>query len=394
MGVCVSRVRVDPRGCGGASRRMTDRRTALGRSPRVRGSPSGQNFPCLGVGSIPAGAGEPRRQRPQPAAPRVDPRGCGGAMRTITTANGGEGRSPRVRGSRWSNRRSPPRSGSIPAGAGEPSARRRRGSPKRVDPRGCGGAGRRGSRSCGIGGRSPRVRGSRLGVRPGEGQGGSIPAGAGEPRGLRWGGSRGWVDPRGCGGADRKTTKLPLMQGRSPRVRGSLLGRSRGVVDVGSIPAGAGEPAWPLEVASRRGVDPRGCGGAACRSAAPGLTAGRSPRVRGSHDDGGNTANIYGSIPAGAGEPSVEVGQGQGGGVDPRGCGGAGWHDRSASASPGRSPRVRGSLYSVFSRNRHVGSIPAGAGEPQIRCKQRQPLGVDPRGCGGAANRAVSNSAD
>ena len=327
-------------------------------------------------------------------AARVDPRGCGGAAGATGDRRLGQGRSPRVRGSRAPEGGGVRQRGSIPAGAGEPGGGEAAHAGSGVDPRGCGGAGWVFDPEKAKEGRSPRVRGSRSDGAVPEVALGSIPAGAGEPRGLRWGGSRGWVDPRGCGGADRKTTKLPLMQGRSPRVRGSLLGRSRGVVDVGSIPAGAGEPAWPLEVASRRGVDPRGCGGAACRSAAPGLTAGRSPRVRGSHDDGGNTANIYGSIPAGAGEPSVEVGQGQGGGVDPRGCGGAGWHDRSASASPGRSPRVRGSLYSVFSRNRHVGSIPAGAGEPQIRCKQRQPLGVDPRGCGGAANRAVSNSAD
>ena len=233
------------------------------------------------------------------------------------------GRSPRVRGSRreaWQSERG---CGSIPACAGEPILMGARSNVIRVDPRVCGGAG-------GLfvvyrfgGGRSPRVRGSRGRSRQVSGRPGSIPACAGEPgRGTGAPLSPG-VDPRVCGGAVEHPLQVTARPGRSPRVRGSL-GSLRGEDGAGgSIPACAGEPPFSPWPASCDRVDPRVCGGATRAYCARRLMPGRSPRVRGSLYKGPTGFFVSRSIPACAGEPVYRVGHGGVSGVDPRVCGGA-----------------------------------------------------------------------
>ena len=133
------------------------------------------------------------------------------------------GRSPRARGSPDAHVRRLFKKGSIPACAGEPRTtwvfRWRFG----VDPRVRGGAGSRRRCPRGHRGRSPRARGSHLGGLECRLVVGSIPACAGEPtarsstiRGLR-------VDPRVRGGACCAVHKISSPNGRSPRARGSPL---------------------------------------------------------------------------------------------------------------------------------------------------------------------------
>ena len=71
-------------------------------------------------------------------------------------------------------------------------------------------------------------------------------------------------------------------------------------------------------------------------------------------------------------------------GVDPRGCGGAADTSGHSSSSLGRSPRVRGSPLARAGDWNTRGSIPAGAGEPFGVSAFLVAMGVDPRGCGGA----------
>ena len=220
----------------------------------------------------------------------------------------------------------------------------RDGSLCRVDPRVCGGAIRSAVLRSETPGRSPRVRGSH-GLRSGKGQlRGSIPACAGEPsRGcptLTYSG----VDPRVCGGARGMGGGIQSASGRSPRVRGS---RPKGEVDAafsGSIPACAGEPDGGSVIHASKGVDPRVCGGATLVTITRRTRPGRSPRVRGSRQGVSDYRPFPGSIPACAGEPSGPAGRGAGGGVDPRVCGGARACSPIRAPSRGRSPRVRGSL--------------------------------------------------
>ena len=173
---------------------------------------------------------------------RVYPRGCGGAPPVSLDGLAKTGLSPRVRGSRRRARRRVHREGSIPAGAGEPLALVPGHPRKRVYPRGCGGAHSVKSGVDPLPGLSPRVRGSPAGLASSFCSAGSIPAGAGEPSGSLGKGARTGVYPRGCGGAAKKTRPRCSFLGLSPRVWGSpkflLLRPAMG----GSIPAGAGEP--------------------------------------------------------------------------------------------------------------------------------------------------------
>ncbi len=233
---------VDPRGCGEAEALLEDCEDDEGRSPRVRGSRVQPTALRVVLGSIPAGAGKPSGNTACPCPGRVDPRGCGEARKEDPETFARMGRSPRVRGSHGHLPRQSPRRGSIPAGAGKP--RRYIPPPvgNGVDPRGCGeaiydeetvGADR---------GRSPRVRGSRGAAGRLRGRRGSIPAGAGKPRPAHSLESRFRVDPRGCGEAERIEQRIDDVAGRSPRVRGSpnlILSHN---YSWGSIPAGAGKP--------------------------------------------------------------------------------------------------------------------------------------------------------
>ena len=91
-----------------------------------------------------------------------------------------------------------------------------------------------------------------------------------------------------------------------------------------------------------------------------------------------------GSIPAGAGEPARETPRFRLAWVYPRGCGGAQNRSVAATSCRGLSPRVRGSPFQIFPDRVKRGSIPAGAGEPRCRIFCRPCERVYPRGCGGA----------
>ncbi len=273
-----------------------------GRSPRVRGRLMRRCVGSAGRRSIPAGAGETRSKSSKPNWRQVDPRGCGGDRTAAIRVYFRVGRSPRVRG------RPVDRQGccfdrrSIPAGAGETGMVRALGLPRRVDPRGCGGDDRRPYRRRGGLGRSPRVRGRHTPTSGIRGIVGSIPAGAGETHERKNPQHDFWVDPRGCGGDSRRRLTPVAGTGRSPRVRGRRRQAERPGGDARSIPAGAGETSrrWANQQATR--VDPRGCGGDRRHESKREFRAGRSPRVRGRQQAALQQVRHTGSIPAGAGE--------------------------------------------------------------------------------------------
>ena len=93
-----------------------------------------------------------------------------------------------------------------------------------------------------------------------------------------------------------------LSQGRSPRVRGRRIGNLDHQDDIRSIPACAGETSHGNTCESLLWVDPRVCGGDAFRLTKPANIKGRSPRVRGRRGGVRFNPNIEGSIPACAGE--------------------------------------------------------------------------------------------
>ena len=396
--------RVHPRVCGGAERQRA----------RVRRLD----------GSIPACAGEPGLLRMQADLIRVHPRVCGGACGCGMATVEYEGPSPRVRGAKITMRRfgdargpsprvrgspSPIRPrvrsfGSIPACAGEPIPRRpasrwagsipacagslavRRPELReyRVHPRVCGGADRKAQLGQMSGGPSPRVRGSRTDDHRRWCTDGSIPACAGEPLCQGDGSKSMRVHPRVCGGAVGAASNTVGVTGPSPRVRGSQVTNDHGVCGVGSIPACAGEPALTDDLDLVLRVHPRVCGGAKVWQRARIVSAGPSPRVRGSPAVVDMDQSSQGSIPACAGEPLLGRLQRFVPGVHPRVCGGASCGPASSGAIFGPSPRVRGSRRAARRSQGPRGSIPACAGEPDGGDQRRCVQGVHPRVCGGA----------
>ena len=245
------------------------------------------------------------------------------------------------------------------------------------------------ARSRSFGGRSPRMRGSHVGRELRQRGDGSIPADAGEPSSVSFVSCVSRVDPRGCGGAPTRRTASRSCGGRSPRMRGSPKGAAWGTAIPGSIPADAGEPLGGGIHVSKRRVDPRGCGGAQRGKPKSMIASGRSPRMRGSRLAGHGGPISVGSIPADAGEPGQRRCAECASGVDPRGCGGAAGATGARRGGRGRSPRMRGSLSPIALDRGRVGSIPADAGEPGSFPLPGVLLRVDPRGCGGA-ERAIS----
>ena len=114
------RWRVYPRECGGTSAISGGRGRCMGLSPRVRGNPGAPACHAAHRGSIPASAGEPSAEGLPCHASRVYPRECGGTGRPELAGDGGVGLSPRVRGNHEGPQQQPVGVGSIPASAGEP----------------------------------------------------------------------------------------------------------------------------------------------------------------------------------------------------------------------------------------------------------------------------------
>ena len=363
---------------------MTEPWLVRGRSPRVRGSQRDQLAFHAHRRSIPACAGEPRHRRCRRWCRGVDPRVCGGAQSGFGVFQRRKGRSPRVRGSLERGESATLAAGSIPACAGEPSLSNSKEKISWVDPRVCGGAWYRDCRRVLPGGRSPRVRGSLLRRSRVDRSRGSIPACAGEPADLGILSFCRRVDPRVCGGAEGGHAFEDAVEGRSPRVRGSRRSSRLGPWSTRSIPAGAGEPPHRGPRRGWRRVDPRVCGGAEVAHRGGDGAAGRSPRVRGSRRLNAAGLGHRGSIPACAGEPARPTQGRPLKRVDPRVCGGAVRCAVCGDRIWGRSPRVRGSRGTTTTTQTTVGSIPACAGEPRRVAYPINCCGVDPRVCGGA----------
>ena len=116
---------------------------------------------------------------------------------------------------------------------------------------------------------------------------------------------------------------------------------------------------------------------------AEGLAAGLSPRVRGNPTPPRKPPSRPGSIPACAGEPEIRAKSVYSARVYPRVCGGTlSWRRRPAAAA-GLSPRVRGNQHFADPGIEPRGSIPACAGEPLAALMRSASAWVYPRVCGG-----------
>ena len=189
-----------PRASGGTYLAEGAASLATGLSPRERGNPPQRGEVGRRKGTIPARAGEPRRDDARPRARRDYPRASGGTTMTTWPPYSSRGLSPRERGNQLGSDELTIDSGTIPARAGEPGSRCRRRTSRRDYPRASGGTrGCANSKSTKTG-LSPRERGNQARAGRRIETRGTIPARAGEP--SRLAGSTGGPGdyPRASGG--------------------------------------------------------------------------------------------------------------------------------------------------------------------------------------------------
>ncbi len=314
--------RAYPRRRGGTIARVSQIPRCEGLSPQARGNPPRPTMPEPSTGPIPAGAGEPLVVRSLwfigGAYPRRRGGTASGAGHTCIYA----GLSPQARGNLPAPFRSMPLSGPIPAGAGEPCCFMRPPRVLRAYPRRRGGTLAQGVDAAAWGGLSPQARGNPLDVGGIGGYFGPIPAGAGEPDGPALVRNLNRAYPRRRGGTHWSCSRMRRYWGLSPQARGNHGFGLFVYVDVGPIPAGAGEPAVRSSPRICAGAYPRRRGGTPGSRAAGAGRRGLSPQARGNQAEGGSGGARRGPIPAGAGEPSGDAASGYPSGAYPRRRGG------------------------------------------------------------------------
>ena len=232
----------------------------LGSSPHVRGTPLPKIDGGTVVGIIPACAGNTAGARSGGRARRDHPRMCG-EHQTIDTWNGKEvGSSPHVRGTQPSRCPISTRTGIIPACAGNTRRFCFLFLLVRDHPRMCGEHGSRQTKEKSFSGSSPHVRGTRSGCCCGVGCFGIIPACAGNTIFFFQRKRRIRDHPRMCGEHTWVPNTKGTLQGSSPHVRGTLVGRLCQLKEMGIIPACAGNTGSGLRGGPGRRDHPRMCG--------------------------------------------------------------------------------------------------------------------------------------
>ena len=232
-----------------------------GLSPPTRGNLSGGWSGRADQRSIPAHAGEPPRRVVFASEYMVYPRPRGGTRKPPRPLSAFGGLSPPTRGNPASIALIPLTWWSIPAHAGEPGRRGRRGLGFRVYPRPRGGTPIPPCAEVGVQGLSPPTRGNpgRKAVRREIMR--SIPAHAGEPGSRDSAQPRDGVYPRPRGGTLGGRRRYDGGDGLSPPTRGNQSPPSMLKWTRRSIPAHAGEPDSARTRRRTRAVYPRPRGG-------------------------------------------------------------------------------------------------------------------------------------
>ena len=317
-----SSVPVHPRVCGELGRFRVRLVRPCGSSPRVRGTHTGKRYRVVQYRFIPACAGNSHGARPRLPLPLVHPRVCGELQQPRSPKVGRSGSSPRVRGTQRILRR---RSGVIrfiPACAGNstsPSCASRR---TPVHPRVCGELLAPDAAEALLDGSSPRVRGTPRSAAWPRVACRFIPACAGNSSRITEKVQQAAVHPRVCGELRPRVCLICSMIGSSPRVRGTRGCRLPAAAEGRFIPACAGNSTRRPSRRSGGAVHPRVCGELSPRRAIVATNEGSSPRVRGTRG-------------AGAGRPTPSA-------VHPRVCGELGERTMPVAFESGSSPRVRG----------------------------------------------------
>ena len=152
-----------------------------------------------------------------------------------------------------------------------------------------------------------------------------------------------WDHPRACGAHRQKQLRGILLQGSSPRMRGSLTDRRRNDISAGIIPAHAGLTSRITADINAPRDHPRACGAHRSENGWKRVRWGSSPRMRGSLSSGTVNVRVDGIIPAHAGLTYAIKKWNPEAKDHPRACGAHGDGATGASCKEGSSPRMRGS---------------------------------------------------
>ena len=133
--------------------------------------------------------------------------------------------------------------------------------------------------------------------------------------------------------------------GSSPRVRGTLVMVMASFMQTRFIPAGAGNAAAEIVQVATVTVHPRGCGERIRVGAFSNVVDGSSPRVRGTLPGKHLHPLKWRFIPAGAGNAPFNTSTVNASPVHPRGCGERFQNIVPACRRDGSSPRVRGTRH-------------------------------------------------
>ena len=188
--------------------------------------------------------------------------------------------------------------------------------------------------------------------------------------------------PRACGehkGLDERTATY---EGSSPRMRGTRVVKFTEAVDLGIIPAHAGNTPPLLPRTSVRRDHPRACGEHLMPGPMVGSLLGSSPRMRGTQLRQHLVRMPAGIIPAHAGNTVKKTVTAAIYGDHPRACGEHSLLPILILIRLGSSPRMRGTPRINQPRISKTGIIPAHAGNTSL-CQQKRADKMDhPRACG------------
>ncbi len=251
-----------------------------------------------------------------------------------------------------------------------------------VHPRACGEHRRRRFRCVLARGSSPRMRGTLVDFVGGDGDGRFIPAHAGNTACPNTDPGTPPVHPRACGEHHHRVHLVRVVDGSSPRMRGTLGQGNIALAPVRFIPAHAGNTLAQPAPGQAPPVHPRACGEHYVFQAPPLLRAGSSPRMRGTPPAQTSHSELGRFIPAHAGNTHSFAATPRAAAVHPRACGEHRDTGIGTGIGTGSSPRMRGTPPPLRRMGRVTRFIPAHAGNTVPRRPERKKSTVHPRACG------------
>ena len=190
------------------------------------------------------------------------------------------------------------------------------------------------------------------------------------------------VHPRACGEHHTRQPGYGGIGGSSPRLRGTPYATARLWRHWRFIPAPAGNTIRDSQAMAALAVHPRACGEHLIAEGEKDVDTGSSPRLRGTPGRSMARHHSIRFIPAPAGNTPTRPASDQRGPVHPRACGEHPVRIPSSRAIAGSSPRLRGTRLPVRGRVDAPRFIPAPAGNTRSPRRVTPRGSVHPRACG------------